>query len=512
MGEAHDLSPVALGTPTATRARGTWAFSWPLVMAGVTYLYLLLHSRTLLRDGDTYWHVAAGRWILEHGTVPARDPFSHSMPGAPWTAHEWLSEVVLATAHAVGGWTIVVAVTALAFALCIGLLTRALLRWLEPVYAVFFAAMALCMTAGHALARPHMLAMPLMMMWMIGLVRASDERRAPSLWLLPVMLLWANMHGGFTFGIAMTFAFAAESLLAARKEGRLAPAMREWGIFIVLAMACALATPYGTGGIFFTWHLMVDSPYAMQRIEEWKSPNFHIFQPMLLWLLGGLAVMLHQGLRLPPVRLALMLGMLYLALKHMRHIEILGLVGPLVLAAPLAAQWRERKKAGAQLEHADRLFELLARPAGRSALVGTLLVMLAIPAWLMRASPIAAHDALAPVRALRAVQEAGIRGPVLNNFSLGGYLIYSGIPVFIDGRADMYGDRFLLEYTDALGLRTKDSLPDLLSKYGITWTLLEREGPTVSMLDQMPGWRRVHTDEYTVVHARIDALPATPHR
>ena len=87
-------------------------------------------------DGDTYWHVATGRWILENGVVPTQDPFSHTMRGTAWTAFEWLSQVILAAAHQLGGWTGLVALTALAFAATIALLTRALLRWLEPIYAV----------------------------------------------------------------------------------------------------------------------------------------------------------------------------------------------------------------------------------------------------------------------------------------------------------------------------------------------------------------------------------------
>ena len=71
------------------------------------------------------------------------------MPGAAWTAQEWLSEVILALAHQAGGWTAVVALTTLAFAATIALLTRALLRSLEPIYALLFAGLGVVMTAGH---------------------------------------------------------------------------------------------------------------------------------------------------------------------------------------------------------------------------------------------------------------------------------------------------------------------------------------------------------------------------
>ena len=85
------------------------SFSWRAVMpwlvgVGIYALLALLAGR-LLNDPDSYWHIAVGRWIVEHGAVPHADPFSHTMPGAHWIAFEWLSEVLYATAFGVAGWS-----------------------------------------------------------------------------------------------------------------------------------------------------------------------------------------------------------------------------------------------------------------------------------------------------------------------------------------------------------------------------------------------------------------------
>ena len=477
--------------------------SLPLAAALYVYLSSLYRGRNLLLDSDTYWHVATGRWILQHGAIPARDPFSHSMPGAAWTAHEWLAQVILAGAHQLGSWTAVVAVTALAFAATIALLARALLRTLKPIHALLFAALAVLMTTGHVLARPHMLAMPLMMVWTIELVRASDEGRAPRLWLLPVMTLWANLHGGFTLGLALACAFAFEAFLAGWRERRLTAAARAWGIFLALAVASALVTPHGVHGIVLTWQVLFQDNYAIQRIGEWRSPNFHAFQPLELWLLGGLAFAMHQGLRLAPVRLILLLALLHLALKHIRSVELVGLLAPLLLASPLAAHWARTQSAGQPLAGLDRFFRKLARPAGPGALLGSLVIALAVPLWITRDRPFALPEAKAPAPALRAVQQAGIEGRVLNAYGWGGYLIYSGIPVFIDSRSDMYRDAFIQQYLDAIELQTSDGLPKLLEKYRIAWTLFEPASPAVVLLDRLPEWRRGYADKTAVVHFRV---------
>jgi hypothetical protein len=501
MAQAHELSADPLGGH-ATSAPAAWLFSWPLLTGIFAYLYALNRANDLFLDGDTYWHVATGRWILSNGTVPKVDPFSHTMPGAPWTAHEWLSDVIMAGAHQIGGWNLVAVIIALAFAGTIALLTRTLLRWLEPIYALLFAGLAVSMSAGHLLARPHLLAMPLMMIWTIELVRASDSKSSPRLWMLPIMTLWANLHGGFTLGIALVCAFAAEALLVATQEKRVAMA-KSWGIFLVLTLASALVTPHGAQGILYTWDLLFEHPYALERVGEWHSPNFHTFQPLELWLLGGLALVMYQGLRLPLVRLILLLGVLHLSLKHQRNIELVGLLAPLFLAAPFAAQWRRAQGGKQQFQVADRLFSRLVQPAGRGALLLAFLVVLVAPVWLAHARPLAFPEGPVPARAVSAVQQAGIKGRVLNSYISGGYLIYMGFQVFIDGRGDMYGDTFMKEYLEALELKTSDGLENLLRKYEITWTLLERGHPAVALLDHLPQWRRLYTDDTAVVHIRV---------
>ena len=97
------------------------ALPW-LAGAGVYVLLLALGPR-LLNDPDSYSHIAVGRWIMAHGAVPASDPFSFSMHGAPWITFEWLSEVIYAAVYALSGWAGVVALAAAAVALAVGLLT-----------------------------------------------------------------------------------------------------------------------------------------------------------------------------------------------------------------------------------------------------------------------------------------------------------------------------------------------------------------------------------------------------
>lgn len=498
--------PLQRGFPFAASRQKAWHISLPFAVAIYVYLVSLyqgLVRNLLLRDGDTLSHIGAGRWIIENRGVPPGDPFSHSMPGAPWAAHEWLSQVLLAAAHEFAGFTGVVALTGLTFAIAIALLTRALMNYFTPSRCILFAVIAVLMTSAHLLARPHMLAMPLLLIWTIGLVRAADGGRAPSLWLAPVMSLWANMHGGFTLGIALALGFAAGALYAAWKNRQTAVWVRTWGLFLAAMLIASMVTPQGPGGIAFTWQVMVEDRYALSRIGEWASPNFHEFQPLLLWLLGGMALVLHQGLRLPPLRLLMVLGLLYLSLKHIRNVELLGLLVPLIVAAPFSAQWKAMGVSPRRPDAVQGWLSRLPTQSGIGAAVVCLLLAMGSAIAVERAWPRVPPPEVAPSKALAAARQAGMHGPVLNAYSWGGYLILNGIPVHIDGRSDMYRDAHIREFLEVLEMRHRGALEPFLTKYRIEWTMLPVAQPIVTALDSLPGWERVYSDDIAVIHRKV---------
>jgi hypothetical protein len=113
-------------------------------------------------------------------------------------------------------------------------------------------------------------------------------------------------------------------------------------------------------------------------------------------------------------------------------------------------------------------------------------------------------DPVTPLSALTAAARLGIEGPVFNSEGFGGYLAFRGIPTFIDGRAELYGDAFLDGYLMA-ARGDEVTLSQLLDRYGVTWTLLQPQEGAVSRLDALPGWRRIYTHTEAVLHRRVAA-------
>ena len=484
------------------RPRSSWALSWPLALGLVLFVWLP-NSKGLLADPDSHWHITVGNWILTHGAVPTVDSFSFTFAGQPWIAKEWLSQLLLALAYNAGGWGAVSALCAAAIGFAFALMMRLLLRDIRPLPAVLFTAAAAVMTAPHLLARPHVLAFPFMLIWVAGLVRAVEERRAPRPLLLLAMLAWANLHGGFTLGFVLCGAFALEAVLGARDAAERKSLFVEWAKFGVAAVLVACITPYGPESILVTLRIF-NLGDALPMISEWQSPNFGSMPQQEVILLIALYVCLSRGLKLPFMRLLIVLGLLHLFLKHVRNAELLAMLAPLIVAPVLARQWPTLRPT-AELAAGSLLRQRLAalgRPAGRNAIALCLVLGAVYAAGLIRFAGIRPPEDTMPVAAFDFIREANLQGNVLNHYGFGGYLISSGIKTFIDGRGELFGGDFIKRYVEIVNGREGRPLEETLDEFHIDWTLLQKDQAANKILALLPNWKRVYGDNTATIFVR----------
>lgn len=475
-----------------TRSRIAAAPAWLFVGASV-YLLLLIRGDGLLRDADTFWQIKVGQWIAAHHAVPFIDIYSFTRAGEPWISTSWLAQMLFAQAFDLGGWAGVVILTSLAAAAACALLTYALCRFLPPlqVGAVICAVFALA--ALHLLARPHVLAMPVMIAWASGLVSASGRGKAPSPWLLPLMIAWANLHGGFVFGLALIGGFALDAVWNAEAARRKRVALG-WALFGLAALGASCVTPYGWGSLLAARNIL-GLGEALSLIVEWRSADFSRVSALEVCLLGLLGLALFRGVRLTPPRILLVLGLTQMALAHNRNIEVFAFLLPLVVAEPLSAQFA-----------AMRRTESTTVPLPAARLVAVVLALGGFTAAFAASHSYVPAGGKSLTGAVRVLKERGAHR-VLNDYFFGGLLIGADVPVFIDGRTELYGERFVLAHDNALRLRDVGKFLALLDTYRIDATLLDPSSPAVHLLDRLNGWRRVYGDGDAVVHMRTDDLP-----
>src|ERR1700761_223260 len=461
----------------------------PLWVGAGVYTLLLLTGDHLLNDPDTLWQVTVGQWIIDHRAVPEVDVYSFTMRGQPWISTQWLAQVLYAKAYAVAGWTGPVVLAAGAIATTFALLAGLLKRRLGDSTTLVFVAAALALTAGHLLARPHVLAMPVMVMWVGGLIAAADRRGAPSFGLLPLMALWANLHGGFVFGLLLIGAIGLDAVIGA-EAARQKPLLARWALFGVLALVASCCNPYGWNALLAARKIL-ELGSALPLIAEWRPAEFGGLGTFEVCLLLAIGFALLRGIKLPPMRIVLLLGLLHMAFAQVRAVEILALLAPLVLAAPLSRQLSLGEAASANG----------ASPARGVLLASVVVALVAATVAYASAHRFEPNPHSAPVAAVAELKKHHFtRG--FNDYDFGGYLIANGVAPFIDGRTELYGEKFFVDHNAASGLMQPDNLFRLLDQYDIEATLMRTQSAATKLLDHMDGWQKIYSDDIATIHVR----------
>ncbi|MBI3196824.1 MAG: hypothetical protein HYZ40_04805, partial [Rhodospirillales bacterium] len=144
----------------------------------------------------------------------------------------------------------------------------------------------------------------------------------------------------------------------------------------------------------------------------------------------------------------------------------------------------------------------LGGPAGRYGALVCISLAAAFAGGMIRFGDIRPPTNTTPTAALDFVRQANLQGRVFNDYDFGGFLLHAGIPTFIDGRAELFGGDFIKRYAETVGLRSEEPLEHFLDRYGIEWTLLQKGRPANKLLERLPGWRPVFSDDVAVVFSR----------
>jgi hypothetical protein len=115
----------------------------------------------------------------------------------------------------------------------------------------------------------------------------------------------------------------------------------------------------------------------------------------------------------------------------------------------------------------------------------------------------APHMHGAPVAAVTELKKLHV-SRVFNDYDFGGYLIASGVSTFIDGRTELFGERFFVDHNNASGLMEPENLFRLLDDYKIEATLMRTQSAATKLLDHMDGWQKIYSDDIATIHLRKD--------
>jgi len=450
-------------------------------------------------DPDLWWHLRTGQWIVETGHVPHSDPFSFTRAGHAWISHEWLSEVVFYQLWKHGG--------AAALILFSAIITTAgfILLYLRCPGKRHWAAAA---TALGALAsapswgvRPQMFTFTLasLLLW---LLESGEYHPKLLLWIPPLFLLWLNLHAGFALGPALLLAYAVGLLLETAVGNTPWPEARPILLRVLLLLvACLALVPLNPSGAqLYRYPFDTLRSSGMRSfIAEWFSPDFHqsLYRPFLLvWLLLLTALAISRSRPKGRVIVPLLLTA-FAALDAVRHIPIFILVAIPVIAAALPVN-------AASLAAAQRLPR---SPRFRLLFNTVILVPIALFAlvnWVILARNQETREAeLFPKKAVSFLRAGNYPQRIFVYYDWGGYAIWKLYPeyrVFVDGRADLYGDDLLDQFKTAVRLQT--GWRDVLDRWQVETVLVPTSSALAQALLLDPNWHAAFSDSKAIILLR----------
>lgn len=460
-------------------------------------------------------HLRIGAYILENLSIPRIDLFSHTAEGRAFIPYEWLSEVIYASFHTLGGLAGVAVLASLLFAGAVVLTYWTTVRMGVPrLVAFLFAVWGLTLQAVHLLPRPHLFTTLFTAVTYFLLL--EHRRKAPearAIWLLPVLFaVWANLHGGFLIGFILLFFFLADAGRTALLDPAAGNRSRARTIALVTA-TCFVATLVNPAG-FALWphttgYLKID--YLVDMTHEYQSPDFHqpIAQVFMVALLFGTAIGLFRRSRVELLGGALFLLTAAFSLYSGRNIPIFAVVAMPWMAAwtfqtvvqESASTWPRARGMVTWLDGLDRIDRSL-RSLPLLLGICTLLFAVALSSGRRDAYRFSAEKF--PVDAVAHLRETGFPpGNVFNEFHWGGYLLYASwpdVPVFIDGQTDFYGESLTRDFMTIRNL--SPNWKSLLESYRVQWALLPGDAPLSSALSECAGWHTLYSDDTAVVFER----------
>ena len=416
-------------------------------------------------DPDTYWHLASGQWMLDHREILRTDLFSSTVSGQPYSVGEWLGEIVLTLVFNAGGWAGLAIFRALLVAVAAFFLARLSRRGGAPLVAALLVVIwALVVSKTRWTDRPAIFTFVLFPVVLDLLYSARAGSRRALVAIPPLILLWANLHGGYAIGIALTLAFTAEAALVRRRD--LVP----FAITLGAAIALSFIDPETFGVAGAAGHALAPPRFISEEAPpDILEASGFVFAAFVLATIG--VALLYGGALLDAL---LLIPLLWLALTAQRHLVFFVFAATPLIAAGAARAYGQLLPRRAPL-----------RPLPDPA-AAALAVLLSVGALVSAVgAPTVPDERAYPAAAVAALKTGS--GTLLNEYDWGGYLIYR-VPerkVFVDGRLFPFYPAVLRDYRDAVELRS--NWRDVLARYDVREVLLRPAKPLAVALRE-DGW------------------------
>ncbi len=485
------------------------------LMVAILFILLFTMAVRVPTDTDTWWHIRSGEYIVDHQMIPKTDPFSFTRYGHAWIDHSWGSQLVMVGFYKVFGGSGQPGDTGnIGLALYMAGLATAGMAFVYLMCEGNVYVRAFVVVLGAAAAAVFWSPRPQMFSFMLGalvlyLLHLYKRKQIDRLWLIPViMVIWANLHGGFAIGFIFLFGTLAGEVLGNlfnRDDDRVVrwPRLKRIALVTGVSIPAIALNPYGVQMLSYPFRT-VGIGVLQDFIQEWASPDFHEPQawPFAILLLGVLAAAGLSSRRIDWTDLVLVCGTGLMGLTAGRNIAVFAIAATPVLSRHVDTWLADR---GWRL-HPRRT---VSKPVliTNWLLLGLIVLggLVKIAAALNEKTVRDAQELYFPVEAAAFLKETPPPGHMFNSYNWGGYLMFAApdVPVYVDGRTDLYDDAFLRDYLNVVFIR--DGWAEKLDAQQIGFVAIEAESVLATMLRTQPDVWEEHLfdDDRSAVFVRI---------
>jgi len=482
------------------------------------FILLFLFAFRQNVDFDMGFHLRGGEWIVQNHAFPQKDLFTFTSGRNDYQDPHWFYQVVCYLLYLAGSYPAIGIFHLLLILAAFGMTAYRIRQTQTPPWiALLLWVPAVIASEIRFLYRPEIVSWVLLIatLWVLDL-RLNRQRNL--LYLLPLFqLLWVNIEGLFILGWVVMGAYFFSSWFHERRLDR--PLLK----YCLLSCAASLLNPYFLKGILYPLQLFaklqgsnIFKHYISELQGSWtllEDPNTPFMPVLPIYTYRVFSVLLLAviwlSFRRRKIHELFLAGAFFgLSVAAIRNVPLFFWV-VLPMAAASLKEWMARPWAQGFSEELEKN-KLLAW--------GLALALLLTGARVLTGAYYVSdrrmiHNGLGmdpwrfPVGATGYMAQNRLDGPLLNDLSYGGWLIWKGPgPVFIDGRLEVAGDGLFARYRDSF---RPGYLGGLLSDYGIQMVLADHMMDTAWTLQLMgmPGWRLLYFDAGSALYARADYRP-----
>ncbi len=485
------------GTDQGTGTIGPYLRRYGIYIFLISFLcvYYVSNGALMLGHYDLGWHLAAGDVIRQQGHVPLNDPWSFTAADKQWFNLSWLWDVIASVVFQYAGFGGIIFMVVASGAAIAFYLASLCLRYGASTASIGIAVFAACLLYPAFAAAPNIyLAASPNIATMLFAVLFYGECLKRSRWLLAlpaVMVLWANLHGGFLLGFFVIGVFGGVALLR-----------RDWAdvrLFALVGAACLVATlvnPLGLG--IYEGSAATLGHFVQAYITEWQSYYQNMEMPESIP--GMVYVLLFAALELRffknacPVEARLLSWLfLVLGIYQFRYMSFFFLFSTLPLAL-----------------HLDRLLaKRLDNFKVRNAMAAAgIMGVIALPVTYAQARSSFTLPHMISEQDARYLQTHLPKARLLNHWNAGGLLIFytrGSVPLFVDGRAaTAYPDSLLHDYFPLVAWEVDEAAWDaVIEKYRIDTVLWVKAHEQLRrFLIDKRGWKEEYAGNFESIYVK----------